>query len=100
MLEQLKYELEKFKAENTSLRQENCRLKHSAFDITKYKSDRDIAFCAGFPNWDIFMLCFNTIKDSGSGIIDGRNEIKRREENIVGRPRSLLKLEEFTLVMM
>ena len=46
------------------------------------------------------MLCFNMIKDSASGIIYGQNEIERREKNVVGRPRSLSKLEEFSLVMM
>ena len=61
-----------------SLRQDNYKSKHPVFDITKYKEDSNIAFYTGFPNWDIFMLCYNMVKDSASGIIYGRYKKTRR----------------------
>ena len=99
-LKQLEDELESAKNENKSLRQDNYKLSHPVFDKTKYKEDRNIAFYTGFPNWDTFMLCYNMIKDSASGIIYGQYKKKGREESIIGRPRSLSIIEEFTLVMM
>ena len=71
-LKQLEIELESVKIENKYLQQDNYKLKHPTFDITKYKEDGNIAFYTGFPNWDTFMLCYNMIKDSASGIIYGQ----------------------------
>ena len=99
-LKQLEVELESVKIENKYLRQDNYKLKHPTFDITKYKEDGNIAFYTGFPNWDTFMLCYNMIKDSASAISFGQYKKKGREESIIGRPRSLSIFEEFTLVMM
>ena len=98
-LKQLEVELESVKIENKYLRQDNYKLKHPTFDITKYKEDGNIASFTGFPNWDTFMLCYNMIRDSASGIIYGQYKKKGREESIIGRPRSLSIFEEFTLVM-
>jgi len=88
-LKQLEDELETVKSENKYLRQENYRLKNPRFGITKYKEDSDIAFYTGFPNWDTFMLCYNTIKDSASEIIYGQYKKKGGEGSMIGRPRSL-----------
>ena len=75
-LKQLEDKLESVKIENKSLRQENYKLNHPVFDITKYKEDSNIAFYTGFPNWDTFILCYNMIKDSASGIIYGQYKKK------------------------
>ncbi|XP_068735620.1 uncharacterized protein [Montipora capricornis] len=99
-LKQMEDELESVKIENKSLRQDNYKLNHPVFDITKHKVDSNIAFYTGFPNWDTFMLWYNMIKDSASGIIYGQYKKKDREESIIGRPKSLSIFEEFTLVMM
>ena len=59
-LKQLEDKLESAKIENKSLRQDNYKLNHHVFDITKYKEDSNIAFYTGFPNWDTLMLCYNS----------------------------------------
>ena len=101
-LKRVSHELEKVKAANIGLQQENYKLKNAKFDIAKYKeSDRDIAFYTGFPNWDTFILCYDMIKDSTSGIMYCQNKQRSgKGENVIGRPRSLSKFEEFTLVML
>ena len=48
-LKQLEDKLESAKIENKSLRQDNYKLNHPVFDITKYKEDSNIAFYTGFP---------------------------------------------------
>ena len=48
-LKQLEDELESAEIENKSLRQDNYKLNHPVFDITKYKEDSNIAFYTGFP---------------------------------------------------
>ena len=101
--------------ENTELREnceqltkENKRLnselrKSAVFDIGKYKDNPDdIAFYTGLSDYEMFIMCFNLVKDSAKNISynHDRKHCDLNKINQPGRPRALTTFQEFTMVMM
>ena len=98
---QLREKCNEFAEQNKTLR--TTLSKNAVFDIEKYKNNsEDIAFYTGFPDYELFKLCYNLVKDSAKNISYNHERVycDLNSRNQPGRPRVLNTFQEFTMVMM
>ena len=105
---------ELLKKQSESDKQHVCNIER-LFDLNRLKSDQNIAFYTGFPNYDTFTSFLNYLNPGTHGenirydreipddfydITDGDDESENENRHIKkGRPKKLKTMEEFFMVL-